>query len=461
MTKERKYIDFKLELRDLDTAADTFKVAVLPSAGVGDTRDAVSVPYGYAELEYPLKDLDRKALELEDLIALGQALANRLLPEGPVRDLYKQAVNQAGQDGGVRLRLIIRSLALAQLPWEYTFDPTAAEKTRDHFLALNPQISMVRYESQPAPPPALAVRDPEQLRLVALSANVANMRQLKLDVEKRVVEEALANFDVDGVTITHPPFIENATPDDLTAALQRGVDLFHFAGHGLFEQQDVDPQTNEPIGEGKIVLVKDKQTRERFLLGAKDLGTYLQQAGVRLAVLGACRSGERDKVQPWTGVAPALLEKGVPAVVGMQYEVVDDAAVAFSKAFYTALAAGLSVDEAVWSGRQAMTMVTTLNPDKNVEWGVPVLYMRSPDGVIFPRLAERPSPTAERIRLEAKAVIEAVEKGAAVVVQELEGVSGNVTATSDARVGVVRGTFVGQKVTFGKKDKQEEDQDAN
>ena len=58
-----------------------------------------------------------------------------------------------------------------------------------------------------------------------------------------MIEEALADFNVDGVTIAWEPFLENATPKELAKALQRGADLFHFAGHGMFEEQDIEPQT--------------------------------------------------------------------------------------------------------------------------------------------------------------------------------------------------------------------------
>ena len=49
----------------------------------------------------------------------------------------------------------------------------------------------------------------------------------------------------------------------------------------------------------------------------------------------------------------ALLEAGLPAVVAMQYKIWDEAAVAFSRSLYQALAVGLSLDEAVSAGRLA------------------------------------------------------------------------------------------------------------
>jgi hypothetical protein len=61
----------------------------------------------------------------------------------------------------------------------------------------------------------------------------------------------------------------------------------------------------------------------------------------------------------------------------MQYEITDKAAIEFSRAFYDAVADGLPVDAAVAEARTAIKMRSTL------EWGTPVLYMRSSDGRIF------------------------------------------------------------------------------
>jgi hypothetical protein len=61
----------------------------------------------------------------------------------------------------------------------------------------------------------------------------------------------------------------------------------------------------------------------------------------------------------------------------MQYEITDEAAIEFSRDFYEAVADGLPVDAAVAEARAAVSIRSAL------EWGTPVLYMRSSDGHIF------------------------------------------------------------------------------
>jgi hypothetical protein len=417
MAKERSYIDFKLELRDLDLEADRFKVAVLPSDSgeVGDVP-AVTVPYSMPDQDYILNDLDStsKTVPQEDLVTLGKALADRLLPAGPVREAYKMAVAAAGKDRGVRLRLICRTPKLARLPWEYTYDPLYIDQSGDNrFLVFNPQISLVRFESSLLPRPPLTPSDPEKLKMAIFFSNARNpgMRPLKLDVEKAIIQSALEGFKAENLAIDYEPMVEDATLEDLQDRLRaQKPDLFHFAGHGVFVETTVDMETGEPAGEGQILLEADKTTHKPQAFKAGDLAKELQAAGVRLAVIGACQTGRRDGVSPWSGVAPALLEAGLGAVVAMQYLVNDDAAVAFSQQFYKTVAAGLSVDEAVWYGRMAMLRVKTIQPELNSEWGVPVLYMRSVDGVLFPKLNARPSPTAAQIQNDAEVIIQTISK---------------------------------------------------
>jgi len=396
----RAYTDFVLELRDLTDGS--FRVAFLHP----DAPPAVVVQWDYASFKDDLDDLDRKRLSMEDAINLGVRLGKCLLPPGPLRDAWRRTLQTAGVDGGVRLRLVIRAPKLAQIPWEFINLPAddAATPAASDFLALNPQISIVRHEPMPLPAPQLGPKDPARLKVLAASASPQNMRQLKLAEEKKVLEQAFARFEGDGVTSDYS-FIENCTLDELTTALHQGADVFHFAGHGLFENVEVDHKTGDVKGEGKLVLVIDKESRQRRPVGASDVAALLQGAGVRLAVLGACRSGGRDNTSAWSGVAPALLKNGIAAALAMQYEVLDDAAIAFSGRFYTALAAGLSVDEAATAGRRAMWDV---KPGETLEWGVPVLYMRSADGVLFSKFAGRDSEVANRIRLEAKANIDSI-----------------------------------------------------
>jgi hypothetical protein len=78
-----------------------------------------------------------------------------------------------------------------------------------------------------------------------------------------------------------------------------------------------------------------------------------------------------------------LVKAGLPAVVAMQLAIKDRTAVAFSREFYGALASGWPVDAAVQEGRRSIMTVLGNRWNENVDWAIPTLYMRAPDGVIL------------------------------------------------------------------------------
>jgi len=436
MGKERQYLDFYLQLRDLNREAGTFRVAVLPSPAVGETREAVTVYYSPDALAKSLRRLEYRAIDQDSLIQFGVQLADLLLPLGEIRSLFEQAVKDAGQDGGVRLRLLTSEPELSRLPWEYSYLPLykGAIDYR-HFLVLNPQISLVRHEPLAKRHPKVEGATDNTLRLLVAMANPKG--DLNLEKEKNNLTTVLDGFKVDGVTFEWQPLLENATVQDLTSALMKKPELFYFAGHGQFDK------------EGYIQL-QGATPGSAQAMPATQLALRLKQAGVRVAVFGACESAQRDGASEWAGIAPTLVAEGVPVVVAMQYEILDKHAIAFSEAFYVALAAGLSVDEAVSSGRLAMLGQGVSNqptvdeavsserlampgqevsnqrtlvpagktdasqsdkPPANVQWGVPALYMRSADSVIFPRKASQPSMVAEQIRRVIQQNIGSIQDG--------------------------------------------------
>lgn len=410
-TKPRPYIDFKLYLTRLAGGTAACQVALLPTPEVGETITPVTVPLEDIPQPADLQLLAAKMGTFSRMVALGKKLADCLLPEGVIRERFRAAYDRAGIDGGVRLRLIIADMELKAWPWEYAFlDLVGGGESRSMlgFLALNPRISMVRHEPLPFPHPVRekTTEDVTDIRMAFASALPAKQPLLHLDRDLEMISDSLKDFDVEGVRFTLEPVITDATPDDLAERLPRITHIFHFAGHGI-------PETNGsatgPHGEAALLLVADKKSKEEARMHASDLAAIVQNAGVRLVVLGACYSGKRpgedespQKRYPWDGIASALAAREIPAIVAMQYEVIDVSAKAFSRAFYLALASGLSLDEAMSAGRRAMLRETSTNPDLktivDVEWGVPVLYSRLADGQLFPERMKRAGQVADKFR---------------------------------------------------------------
>jgi hypothetical protein len=87
----------------------------------------------------------------------------------------------------------------------------------------------------------------------------------------------------------------------------------------------------------------------------RDLGLMIRgRRSLRLVVLNACEGARSARDDPFGGMAQALVRRGIPAVVTMQFEISDAAALVFSQPFYQAIADGLQVDVATLEVRDAM-----------------------------------------------------------------------------------------------------------
>jgi hypothetical protein len=174
-------------------------------------------------------------------------------------------------------------------------------------------------------------------------------------------------------------WVDGQTWWDLQAALdQGGWHVFHFIGHGSFDRQS---------GEGLLALTGEDGGVDR--LAASDLALLLaDQAWLRLVVLNSCDTARASATDRFSSTASVLMRRGIPAVVAMQYEISDQAAIAFARGFYTALAGQHPVDQAVTRGRRAIKRVR----QNTLEWATPVLYLRSPTGNIF-NLTDIPAPS--------------------------------------------------------------------
>jgi tetratricopeptide (TPR) repeat protein len=303
----------------------------------------------------------------------GRSLFESLLV-GDVRTRYEMSLSEARRQGkGLRLKLRIQPSELAVLPWEFLYD---AE--RDRYPSLSSNTPLVRYLDLSQPVEPLRVSPP--LRVLGLVTSPLGLDPLDVEHEKRLVEEAIRGLREGG--LLELTWLEGQTWRHLQRAMRRGPwHVFHFVGHGGF-----DPATEE----GALAL--SNEAGHMHLLRARGLAELLDDHyPLRLVFLNSCEGARGSESDAFSSTAATLVRRGVPAVVAMQYEITDRAAIEFSRDFYEALADSLPVDAAVTEARAAVSMESVL------EWGTPVLYMHSPDGRIFDVLASAPRahPTPE------------------------------------------------------------------
>jgi CHAT domain-containing protein len=106
---------------------------------------------------------------------------------------------------------------------------------------------------------------------------------------------------------------------------------------------------------------------------------FLGNRIVGLVILNSCEGANTSSNQVFSGTAPKLVQRGVPAVIAMQYPIWDDTAKMFSEEFYYYLAEGWPVDAAIQKTRNAIYTEEQGRRD----FATPVLFMRSKDGLVF------------------------------------------------------------------------------
>ena len=212
--------------------------------------------------------------------------------------------------------------------------------------------------------------------MLGVIASPVDRPALDVGREKRRLQEATDGLQKAGLLTLD--WLEGSTSRDLQQALWKdSYDILHFVGHGGFD-----------AAQDEGVLAFQDEDGRTAMLSATELGRLLaDHRSLRLVVLNACLGAKSSSTAIFSSTASVLVRRHVPAVVAMQSEISDQAALEFSRSLYAAIAHDKPVDEAVTEARKAMS----LSAQHSVEWGTPVLHMRSPDGVLF-RIKNVPRP---------------------------------------------------------------------
>ena len=290
-----------------------------------------------------------------NLASIGVQIGQALLP-GDVRLCYEASLARLNAPHeGLRLRLRYEDHAIAAIPWE------AAHIGQD-YLSLRPRTPLVRYVYAQNPPTPLAVSPP--LRVLGILSSPFDQPPLNIQAERTQLEKALAPLIKSGQI--ELKWLASATVQHLQEALRQGIHMIHFIGHGTYDDH---------LGQG--LLFFENQKRLIAPLPADWLASLLRDSTVRFVFINACESGHAVG-----GLTEVLVQRGVPAALGMQSNVADNVAIAFATGFYRALSDGWPVDAATVEGRRAIVNAKGNNLHQP-DWVQPILYMRAPDGKIL------------------------------------------------------------------------------
>jgi hypothetical protein len=366
----RAYDDFVVDISPSEPYGYTVRVV---KSSAGECSIPYQFPFDRSALDVRLKDLQiallrsggsrRKALlpQEQTVQDFGSALYDSLFT-GEVRSLFEASIRTAVDAGnGLRLRLRIQAPEMAALPWEFLFD-----SRRGDYVALAADMPIVRHLPLASVAEPLAIRPP--LRILGVISSPANLPPIDVRAERATIERSLAELIRKG--LVELKWLEGQRWRDLRQAIRSEPwHVLHFTGHGGFDAS---------AKEGVVYFADENGQADA--LSATELNRVLAGSqSLRLVVLNACQGAASDEKDIFSSSAATLVRGGVPAVVAMQYEITDTSATEFARTFYEALIDGLPVDTAVDEARRAISV----SIPNSLEWGIPVLFMRSPDGHIF------------------------------------------------------------------------------
>ncbi|MBA2285534.1 MAG: tetratricopeptide repeat protein [Ktedonobacteraceae bacterium] len=257
---------------------------------------------------------------IRDPVTYGKALYAALFaPDSPAE--------QALAAKPACILLVAADEELDALPWEY-----ASDSGLGGWVAC--RCSFVRglpTEQRSAPPAGLG-----RLHIVAVASSPLshNLAPLNIQGEWTRLTEIVGGLD-------RAVMLERAWPStigrlrELVAGQQQRV--VHFMGHG--------GQNTE----GEAVLCFERTDGAREDVSAREFVQRVQ-GSVFLVTLNACQSATPGETI-FGNLAKALVREQVPYALGMRFSIVDDDALTFSRDFYSDLARGVPVEEALLQAR--------------------------------------------------------------------------------------------------------------
>jgi hypothetical protein len=344
---------------DLHISPGGHVVASSPQ-GAASADIGTDVPAAIATAVRQVEDRTTSAAGLKEL---GEQLFRWLFPEAIDRHLGRAEAVAREKGEKLRIRLRVEAPAIASLPLEFLYWPE-----RGHYFAVNPHTALSRYLNVTINPNRVRPR-PGPLHMLAIIADASDLPRLNPDEWEEILLHTLQGpLDDNQLTLET---VKTATRREITRALlKQPPDIVQFIGHGVYQH-----------GTAHIALV-DQFSGESWLLDDERFAGLFAGYDDNLALisLATCESGASGDPQGFSGLAPRLQQRGIPAVLAMQYKVYVKTARVVLEDFYTALAARKPLD---WAIQQARNAVALDFGADNREFATPILYLRSDSGYVF------------------------------------------------------------------------------
>lgn len=394
--------------------------------------DGVQKRTATATIEFALSDQEQEELRwyLEDYLQKAAVIEAEVVQQ--VTDMIRQrgielyqkvftanantqAVWFAVRDQLADLRIEISTgiAEAASIPWELIRDPEL-----DSAIALRVK-AFVRVQSDPniafidVPP----LDDSGRLRLLYIVCRPSGSRDVPLRaLVNRILQDLGPDRDRFDITALRPPTFEQLQLALGKAKAEgRPYHIVHFDGHGMYDDLGEDTELSDWLASiSSLVLGGPKKGKHGYLLfehpsseskmrpvDGHALGQLLHDHGSPVLVLNACQSAMHEaqaapspdasvheEIRAIGSLSQAVIDCGVPAVLGMRYSVYVVTAAQYIGELYRSLAQGQSFGEAASTGRKHLfhnpERWLGLQPQTLQDWCVPVVHEAMPIALLPP-----------------------------------------------------------------------------
>ena len=339
---------------------------------------------------------DRAGKVEDQLAAWGRQLYDAAMPTGPTEDVLRAWAKTDGHAGRRFSVEVDASLdvgapdadvtasreaatLLLGLPWELLHD-------RDSFLFQGAKPTRVRLRlpnTRDLPVATLAT----PIRVLLICARPDDGACSYIDHRASALPLVRAMEQLPGLVDLHvltPPTLP-ALRQELERARgeRQPYHVVHFDGHGVYDRR---------VGLGGLCFEHPDDTgklegRRHETIFTDTLGPLLKDHRIPLVYLDACQTAQADQASE--SIACKLLEQGVASVVAMSHSVLVQTAERFVTAFYSRLAVGGRVGDAMLEGQRSLKddtrrgQIFGAGELRLEDWFVPVLFQEQEDPQLF------------------------------------------------------------------------------
>ena len=285
------------------------------------------------------------------------------------RDIF--AEHPEAERAYIEARAKSRSLSLLfETPREFLRVPLEfiCSETPPEYLILQHPIARFVHDATPKrgaiSPSTLALT--KRLRVLIIASNTQPQID-GVDAEAQALYKYLQRQEFIPISVRLIP-TEHATYEHVREELRKGsYDIIHYAGHGSYN--GASPE------ESNLYFWTDKNKQGAVVpMKASELKMLLERSEARLVYLSSCygtTTGAQAALldDDFLGLADAVVQAGVPSVLGFRWPVSDDGARRLALAFYRSLLEQGSPETALWSARCELATINR----SDTTWLSPIL----------------------------------------------------------------------------------------